>query len=215
MLTAHHLTNSHSHVVLWLLEELSVPYEMVLHHRDAVTRRSPPSLRAIHPAAKAPTIEDNGIAMVESAGIILYILETYGEGRLRPPPGTADAMRFYQWLTFTEGSGKGPLMQFARLGGGPSDGPMREMIEQTALSVLGLIEAGLEGQETIVPGMFTAADIQLTFFEELVEGIGHIDKFPNMKAHLARMRTRDAYRRAEAKGGPVGLKEMFASIAAR
>ncbi|MCW1428796.1 glutathione S-transferase family protein [Novosphingobium sp. JCM 18896] len=210
MITVHHLTNSHSHVVLWLMEELGLPYEMVLHRRDPVTRRSPDSLRAIHPAAKAPTIEDNGLAMVESTGVLLYLLEAYGEGRLRPAPGTADAMRFYQWLTFIEGSAKGPAMQFVRLAMGQADDAMRDMIAQAAAASFGLIEAALDGAETIVPGQFTAADIQLTFFEELLEGFGQIDNWPNMKAHLARMREREAYKRAEAKGGAVDLKGLFA-----
>jgi glutathione S-transferase len=212
MITVHHLTNSHSHVVLWLLEELGLPYEMVLHRRDAVTRRSPDSLRAIHPAAKAPTIEDRGIAMVESAGIMLYILETYGEGRLRPAPGTPEAMQFFQWLTYIEGSAKGPLLQYTRLLGAASGDPMRAMIEQAAAVPLGLIEAALEGNETMVPAMFTAADIQLAFFEELMEGFGQIEAWPNMTAHLERMRARDAYRRAEAKGGAVDLKGLFSGI---
>lgn len=212
MITVHHLTNSHSHVVLWLLEELGVPYEMVLHRRDPVTRRSPETLRAVHPAAKAPTIEDNGLAMVESTGVLLYLLEAYGEGRLRPAPGTADAMRFYQWLTFIEGSAKGPAMQFVRLAMGQADDAMRDMIAQAAAASFGLIEAALDGVETIVPGLFTAADIQLTFFEELLEGFGQIDNWPNMKAHLARMRERDAYQRAEAKGGAVDLKGLFAGM---
>lgn len=213
MITVHHLTNSHSHVVLWLLEELRVPYEMVLHRRDPVTRRSPETLRAVHPAAKAPTIEDNGLAMVESTGVLLYLLEAYGEGRLRPAPGTADAMRFYQWLTFIEGSAKGPAMQFVRLAMGQADDAMRDMIAQAAAASFGLIEAALDGAETIVPGLFTAADIQLTFFEELLEGFGQIDNWPNMKAHLARMRERDAYKRAEAKGGAVDLKGLFSGMA--
>ncbi|RZK00336.1 MAG: glutathione S-transferase [Novosphingobium sp.] len=213
MITVHHLTNSHSHVVLWLLEELGVPYEMVLHRRDPVTRRSPDTLRAIHPAAKAPTIEDNGLAMVESTGVLLYLLEAYGEGRLRPAPGTADAMRFYQWLTFIEGSAKGPAMQFVRLAMGQADDAMRDMVAQAAAASFGLLEAALDGAETIVPGQFTAADIQLTFFEELLEGFGQIDNWPNMKAHLARMREREAYKRAEAKGGPVDLKGLFAGMA--
>lgn len=212
MITVHHLTNSHSHVVLWLLEELGVPYEMVLHRRDPVTRRSPETLRAVHPAAKAPTIEDNGLAMVESTGVLLYLLEAYGEGRLRPAPGTADAMRFYQWLTFIEGSAKGPAMQFVRLAMGQADDAMRDMIAQAAAASFGLIETALDGAETIVPGLFTAADIQLTFFEELLEGFGQIDNWPNMKAHLARMRERDAYKRAEAKGGAVDLKGLFAGM---
>jgi glutathione S-transferase len=212
MITVHHLTNSHSHVVLWLMEELGLPYEMVLHRRQS-NGRSPESLRAIHPAAKAPTIEDNGIAMVESTGVLLYLLEAYGEGRLRPAPGTADAMRFFQWLTYIEGSAKGPAMQFMRLGMLPADDAMRAQIEYMAQTSLGLIESALDGSETIVPGLFTAADIQLGFLEELLEGFGRIDNWPNMQAHLTRMRARDAYQRAEAKGGAVDLKGLFSGLA--
>ena len=213
MIIVHHLTNSHSHVALWLLEELGVPYDMVLHRRDPVTRRSPDTLRAIHPAAKAPTIEDNGVAIVESTGILLYILETYGNGRLRPPPNTPEAMLFFQWLTYIEGSAKAPTMQFARLLGSGGEDAMRPLIEQAANAALGLIHAALDGSETLVPGMFTAADIQLGFFEELLEGFGQIDAWPNMQAHLERMRARDGYQRAEAKGGAVDLKGLFAGLA--
>ena len=211
MITVHHLTHSHSHVVLWLLEELGVPYEMTLHRREA-NGRSPESLRAIHPAAKSPTIEDNGIAMIESTGVLLYLLDAYGEGRLRPAPGTADAMRFYQWLTYIEGSAKGPTMQFVRLEMGPADDDARETASQMAAAALGLIETALDGAETIVPGLFTAADIQLGFLEELLEGLGQIDDWPNMQMHLARMRARAGYKRAEAKGGALGLKDLFAAL---
>jgi glutathione S-transferase len=212
MITVHHLSNSHSHVVLWLMEELGLPYEMVLHRREA-NGRSPDSLRKVHSAAKAPTIEDNGIAMVESTGVILYILEAYGEGRLRPAPGTADAMRFFQWLTYIEGSAKGPTMQFIRLAMSPADDATREIVSQMAAAALGQLETTLAGSETIVPGQFTAADIQLAFLEELLEGLGQIGNWPNMRAHLGRMRQRDAYKRAEAKGGAVGLKDLFSGLA--
>lgn len=211
MVTVHHLSNSHSHVVLWLMEELGAPYELVQHRRQD-NGRSPDSLRAIHPAAKSPTIEDNGIAMVESTGVLLYLLETYGEGRLRPAPGTADAMRFFQWLTYIEGSAKGPTLQFIRLAMGPADDATRTMVEQMAKAALGQIEAALDGAETIVPSQFTAADIQLGFLEELLEGLGQIGNWPNMQAHLGRMRERDAYKRAEEKGGAVGLKQLFAGL---
>jgi glutathione S-transferase len=207
MITVHHLSNSHSHVVLWLMEELGLPYEMVRHQREP-SLRSPDSLRAIHPAGKAPTIEDHGIAMVESTGVILYILEAYGEGRLRPAPNTADAMRFFQWLTYVEGSAKGPVTQLFRLLGSPADDPARVAVEQAIAPPLALIEQALEGQETIVPGLFTAADIQLAFFESILEALGKIDARPNMRSHLSRMRGREAYQRAEAKGGPVGLQGL-------
>ncbi len=209
MLTVHHLSNSHSHVVLWLLEELGVPYEIARHQRDPLTGRSPASLRAIHPAAKAPTIVDHGIAMVESAGIILYILESYGESRLRPSPSSAEAMQFFQWLTFIEGSAKGPLLQMFHALRLPSEDGHRKICEASAHTVLSLIEEGLEGRETITVGQFTAADIQLTFFEELLEGVGRIDAYPNMQRHLTTMRRRATYKRAEQKGGPVGLKQLF------
>ena len=213
MITVHHLSNSHSHVALWLMEELGLPYELVLHQRDPQTRRSPESLRAIHPAAKAPTIEDHGLAMIESTGIILYILDAYGDGRLRPAPNTPEAMQFFQWLTYVEGSAKGPLMQLFRVMASAPDDPLRAALEQAAGVPLKLIDGALAGRETIVPGQFTAADIQLGFFEELMDGLGQLEAWPNMKRHLDRMRGRDAYRRAEAKGGPVGLRQMFTSAA--
>jgi glutathione S-transferase len=210
MVIVHHLSNSHSHVVLWLLEELGRDYEIVHHQRDSKTGRSPETLRAIHPAAKAPTIEDHGTIMIESTGILLYLLEAHGGGRLRPAPDTADAMRFYQWLTFIEGSAKAPLMMYFNALRLPQDDPQRRMAEQYAREKIALIEAALAGAETIVPSMFTAADIQLAFFEELMEGLLPMAYWPNMQAHLARMRQRDAYKRAEQKGGPVGIKQLFA-----
>jgi glutathione S-transferase len=88
MITVHHLSNSHSHAVLWLMEELGEPYELVHHPRDPQTGRAPPSLRAAHPAAESPTIIDNGLAMIESTGVILYLLDADGAGRLRPAPNT-------------------------------------------------------------------------------------------------------------------------------
>ena len=207
----HHLSNSHSHVILWLLEDLGLEYEIVRHQRDPKTRRSPGSLRAIHPAAKAPTIEDHGTVMIESTGIILYLLEA-GGGRLRPPPNTSDAMRFYQWLTFVEGSAKAPLMMLFQTLGFPANDPRRQRAEVQAFEKIALIETALEGAETIVPSMFTAADMQLTFFEELMEALLPMEQWPNMNAHLQRMRQRDAYRRAEEKGGPVGIRQLFNSL---
>jgi glutathione S-transferase len=215
MLTVHHLSNSHSHVVLWLLEELGTPYEIAYHQRDPKTGRSPDTLRAIHPAAKAPTVVDHGVAMIESTGIILYVLETYGGGRLRPAPNTSDAMRFYQWLTFIEGSAKGPLLQLFHAARAGSDPRTQEAIGTNAAPVFGLLNGALDGNETIVPGLFTAADIQLTFLEELMEASGNLAPYRNLEQHLKRVRQRDGYRRAESKGGPVGLKELFAGAIAR
>lgn len=202
MITVHHLSTSHSHVVLWLLEELGLPYDLVKHQREP-NGRSPESLRAVHPAGKSPTIEDHGVAMIESTGVILYVLDAYGEGRLRPPPGTPEAMAFYQWLTYVEGSAKAPLIQALRVAWTTPDDPSLPSLEAAAAVPMGLIEAALAGRETIVPGQFTAADLQLAFYEEIVEARGLLADRPNMQAHLARMRGREAYQRALAKGGPV------------
>ncbi|CAN7569233.1 glutathione S-transferase [Phenylobacterium sp. LjRoot219] len=202
MITVHHLSTSHSHVILWLLEELGLPYEMVAHQREA-SARAPDSLRAVHPAGKSPTIEDHGLAMIESTGIILYILDAYGQGRLRPPANTPEAMQFFQWLTYVEGSAKAQLVALLRLLRLSPEDPSRPMLEAAAAIPMQLIDAALEGQETIVPGQFTAADLQLAFYEEIIDARGMIAEFPNMRAHLERMRARPAYQRALAKGGPV------------
>lgn len=212
MIVVHHLSTSHSHVILWLMEELGLPYEMVAHQREPIGR-APDSLRAVHPAGKSPTIQDHGLAMIESTGIILYILDAYGEGRLRPAPNTPEAMAFFQWLTFIEGSAKGPVVQLIRALRLAPDDPARPQLEAAAAAPMRLIEQALEGQETIVPGIFTAADLQLAFFEEIVEGRGLIDQQPNMRAHLERMRARPAYQRALAKGGPVMLQQLFGAAA--
>lgn len=207
MITVHHLSTSHSHVILWLLEELGLPYEMVAHQREP-SARAPDSLRAVHPAGKSPTIEDHGLAMIESTGIILYILDAYGEGRLRPAPNTAEAMQFFQWLTYIEGSAKSQLVALLRLLRLNPDDPSRPMLEASAAVPMQLIDQALEGRETIVPGQFTAADLQLAFYEEIIDSRGRLAEFPNMRAHLERMRARPAYQRAVAKGGPVMMPAL-------
>jgi glutathione S-transferase len=215
MIKVHHLNNSHSHVVLWLLEELGVDYEIVRHQRDPQTGRSPPSLRAAHPAAKAPTIEDHGQVMIESGGILLYLLEAYGNGRLRPAPNTAAAMRFYQWLTFIEGSAKAPLMNsFFMSRMAPDDTARNGMAAEMAKIPLRLIEDELQSRAFIAGDAFTAADIQLGFMEELLDGTGQLTAWPGMGAHLERMRARDGYKQAEAKGGPVDIGGLFKSLGA-
>jgi glutathione S-transferase len=196
------------------MEELGEPYDFVPHQREA-SARAPDSLRAVHPAGKSPTIEDHGIAMIESTGILLYILEAYGRGRLRPAPDTADAMRFFQWLTYVGGSAMPPLIQMIRVLRLSPDDPNRPMLEAAAAVPMQLLDAALEGQETIVPGQFTAADIQLAFYEEILESRGQIASCPNLAAHLGRMRARPAYQRALAKGGPVIMSAIPPAAPAR
>jgi glutathione S-transferase len=207
MITLHHLSTSHSHVVLWLMEELGEPYDFVAHQREP-SARAPDSLRAVHPAGKSPTIEDHGVAMIESTGVLLYILDAYGKGRLRPAPNTAEAMAFFQWLTYVGGSAMPPMIQMIRVLMTSPDDPSRPAMEAAAAVPMKLIEAALEGRETIVPGQFTAADIQLGFYEEILDGRGLLGAYPNMRDHAARMRVREAYQRAVARGGPVMMGRL-------
>src|SRR5271154_2828381 len=110
MLTVHHLNNSRSQRVLWLLEELGVPYEIKKYQRDPQTMLAPESLRAVHPLGKSPVITDDGLTLAETRAIIEYLLERYGQGRLVPPAGTDERRRFTYWLHFAEGSAMPPLL---------------------------------------------------------------------------------------------------------
>ena len=111
MLTVHHLNNSRSQRVLWLLEELELPYEIVHYQRDPQTMLAPASLRAVHPLGKSPVVTtDDGLTLAESGAIVETLIERFGNGRLAPAPGTPDAVRYRYWLHFAEGSAMSPLL---------------------------------------------------------------------------------------------------------
>ena len=108
MIKVHHLNDSRSQRVLWLLEELGLDYEVVRYERDAKTRLAPPELIAVHPLGKSPVIEDGAIKVAETGAVVEYLLDAHGRGRLRPPPGTEEARRFTYWLHYAEGSAMRP-----------------------------------------------------------------------------------------------------------
>src|ERR1700687_5059287 len=110
MLTLHHLNDSRSQRILWLLEELDVPYEMKRYQRDATTRLAPPELTAVHPLGKSPVITDGDVTIAESGAIVDYIIRTYGKGRMMPAPRSADYEAYNEWLHYSEGSAMLPLM---------------------------------------------------------------------------------------------------------
>ena len=110
MIVVHHLNNSRSQRVLWLLEEMGLPYEVKRYERNAATMLAPPELRAIHPLGKSPVIQDGDVTVAETGTIVDYLLDVYGEGRLRPAAGTEDARRFTYWLHYAEGSAMPPLL---------------------------------------------------------------------------------------------------------
>jgi glutathione S-transferase len=221
MITVHHLNNSRSQRVLWLLEELGLPYAVKRYQRDPRTMLAPPELRAVHPLGKSPVIDDDGLVLAESGAIIEYLAETYGEGRLLPAAGTPERLRHRYWLHYAEGSAMPPLLMslvFSKVRSAPSPFFVKPVARAIADKVMGdfvspqirlhldFMEAEL-GRSTWFAGeQFGAADIQMSFPVEAAAARGGLDASrPRLMAFLERIHGRPAYRRALEKGGPYAL----------
>ncbi len=205
MITVHHLNNSRSDRVLWLLEELGIPYEIKTYQRDATTQFAPPELKAVHPLGKSPVITDDGRAIAESGAIIEYVVRRYGRGRLQPDPASPLYDDYVHWLHYAEGSATLPLlllMYTTWMGGGQTAEPLKRRIDEEIANHLGYLEKALAGREFIVGDDLTGADIQLTFVGEMATLLGRLGDYPNLRAYVARMHARPAYRRAIERGGP-------------
>lgn len=223
MVTVHHLNNSRSQRVLWLLEELGVPYEVKRYERDAKTMLAPPELLAVHPLGKSPVITDGdllqgGITVAESGAIVEYLVGTYGEGRLIPPAGTTERRRYTYWLHYAEGSAMPPLLLkliFDRVATTPMPWPFSAMARKIAGSVqdsfigpqlvrhLDFMESELASRPWFAGGEFTAADVQMSFPLEAAQSRAGLDSSrPKLIEFLGRIHAREAYRRALERGGP-------------
>jgi glutathione S-transferase len=206
MIVLHHLNDSRSQRILWLLEELGVPYEIKRYQRDAATRLAPPELVDVHALGKSPVITDDGLTIHESGAIIDYIIRRHGGGRLQPAVGSPAFEAYIQWLHYAEGSAMLPLMLFmytARLG--EAAAPLSPRIESEMANHLGFVNGSLEGRDWLVDGQFTAADIQMSFVGEVVGAFGRLDQYPNIKAWVERFQARPAYKTALEKGGPYNM----------
>jgi glutathione S-transferase len=202
MLTIHHLNDSRSQRILWLLEELGTPYEIKFYQRDATTRLAPPELKAVHPLGKSPVITDNGRTIAESGAIVDYIIRRYGKGALMPTVNSPDYESYLEWLHYAEGSAMLPLLlhlYVMRLG--DAGAPLHERIEGELANHLGYVNQSLNGRDYFVAGQLTGADIQMSFVGELANIFGKIDAYPNLKSWLARMHARPAFRRGIERGG--------------
>ncbi len=217
MITVHHLNDSRSQRVLWLLEELGLSYEVKRYQRDAKTMLAPPELKAIHPLGKSPVVDDGEARVAETGAIVEYLLETHGQGRLKPAPGTADARRFTYWLHYAEGSAMTPLLLkliFSAIPGrvpflargvakGITKGMNAAMIDPQLAAHTAWWEAELGKSEWFAGDAFSAADIMMSF---PVEAAGSRVSFgtdkPRLKAFLQRIHARPAYQRALERGGP-------------
>ena len=216
MVVVHHLNNSRSQRVIWLLEELGVPYEVKRYERDAKTMLAPPELQAIHPLGKSPVITDNGKTIAETGAIIEYVLETYGAGRLIPAAGTAERLRHTYWLHYAEGSAMTPLLLKLVFTALPTRAPalLRGLVKAIANGAqTGFIDPQLKTHidywdaELTATGWFagpefSAADIAMSFPLEAAASRAGAASRPNVKAFLARIHARPAYQAALQRGGP-------------
>jgi glutathione S-transferase len=219
MIVLHHLENSRSQRVLWLLEELGVPYEMKVYERDPKTMLAPPELRQVHPLGKSPVITDGANTVAESGAIVEYLLDAYGPGRLRPEPGTPERLRYTYWLHFAEGSAMPPLLvklifdqvRKAKLPffvkpivKGIADKVGAAFITPNLESQQRFMEAELTTRPWFAGETFSAADIQMSYALEAAEARGGLDaRYPKLQDWLRRIRARPAYQRAVERGGPV------------
>jgi glutathione S-transferase len=218
MIIVHHLNNSRSQRVLWLLEELGVAYQVVRYQRDVKTMLAPPALLAIHPLGKSPIIVDGMVTVAESGAIMEYLIDRYGGGRLIPPPGTPERLRYTYWLHYAEGSAMPPLLLeliFDRIASGPAPWPISVVARRIAGTVkrsfispqlkrhLDHMEAELAAHTWFAGEEFTAADVQMSFpLEVAVVRAGLDASRPRLTAFLERIHAREAYKRALERGGP-------------
>lgn len=206
MLTIHHLGRSQSERILWLCEELGIPYTLVRHQRDATTMLSPPALKALHPLGAAPVIEDDGLVLAESAAIVDYLIARHGQGRLRLAPEHPDFAHYLYWFHFANGNLQpvmGRLMMVSRAGL-PADHPVQQAVQGRLDRALALVEVRLGEAEHLAGAEFTAADIMSVFSLSTMRLFQPVDlaPYPNIRAWLQRMGARPAYQRAMAKGDP-------------
>jgi glutathione S-transferase len=203
MITVHHLNDSRSQRILWLLEELQIPYEIQHYQRNPQSRLAPPELQAIHPLGKSPVITDDGRVIFESGAIVDYIIRHHGDGRLQPDPASPGYDDYVQWLHFAEGSAMLPLLlklYVSRLG--DAGAPLSPRIESEIASHLGFIDAQLAGHDYLLGDDLTGADIQLSFVGEVAGARANRAAYPNVDAWVRRFQARPAYQAALTRGGP-------------
>jgi glutathione S-transferase len=221
MIVVHHLNNSRSQRVLWLLEELGVAYEVVRYQRDPATMLAPPELRAVHPLGKSPVIVDGNVTVAETGAIVEYLIERHGRGRLRPPTGSPERLRYTYWLHYAEGSAMPPLLLaliFGRLPKGRmpffirpivkavADRTFKQFIGPALKLHLDFMESELGKSRWFAGEEFSAADIQMSFpLEAAVARGGLDDSRPRLMAWLDRIHERPSYERALAAGGAYEL----------
>ena len=208
MIEVHHLNDSRSQRILWLLEELGLEYKIVPYKRDPKTRFAPPELKAIHPLGKSPVIRDGTVVLAESGAIVEYLVGKYGNGRLAPARdfSSPDYIAFLHWLHFSEGSAMLPLLLKLYVGRlGDAGAPLHPRIESELDNHFGYMSAALGDRDYFVANQFSAADIQLSFVLDAGGSRGPLAHYPNLMRLHERLKARPAYQRALERGGPYQL----------
>ena len=202
MITLHHLNNSRSQRILWLLEELGLEYDIKRYQRDPKTNLAPPELKVINPLGKSPVIEDGPHVLIESGAIVDYLIRRHGDGRLQPDPANATYDEYVQWLHFAEGSAMLPLMLNLYVGRlGDAGAPLHPRIESELANYLGYLNTALELTPYLVGEALSGADIQMSFIGEFAKAQGKLQPYPHVDAWVKRFQQRPAYRKALEKGG--------------
>ena len=221
MLTVHHLNNSRSQRILWLMEELGLEYEIKRYERDKTTMRAPASLRTVHPLGKSPVITEGDVTVAESGAIIEYLIERHGNGRFVPAVGTPDRLRYTYWLHFAEGTAMPPLVMklvFNRIETGPMPFFIRPIAKKISATVkntfinpelaqqLNYMESEIARTGWFAGTAFSAADIQMSFPLEAAASRGGLNaSHPKLMDFLKRIHARPAYQRALKRGGACEL----------
>ena len=216
MITVHHLEDSRSQRVLWLLEELQLPYEVKRYERDPTTRLAPPELVKVHPLGKSPVIDDDGRVVAETGAIIDYVVGRYGGGRLIPAEGTDARLDYVYWLHFAEGSAMPPLVMKLIFNTMAERAPkllkgvvkavvgpvLKGYVEPNIAHQLAFIERHLSVSPWFAGPEFTAADVMMSFPMEAAAARADLSATPKVKAYVANIHARPAYVRALERGGP-------------
>jgi glutathione S-transferase len=206
MIVVHHLNDSRSQRILWLLEELGLPYEIKPYQRDAQTRLAPPELKKVHPLGKSPVITDGNRTIIESGAIIDYVIRRHGKGRLQPAPETPEYDEYVQWMHYAEGSAMLPLMlnlYTTRLGDAAA--PLKPRIDGEIANHLAYIDGALKGRQFLLGDTLTGADVQMSFVGEVAGAFGQRAQYPNLDAWTKRLHERPAFKKALDRGGAYNL----------
>jgi glutathione S-transferase len=204
MIKIHHLNNSRSQRILWLLEELGVPYEIVKYQRGTPVPLAPPELKKVHPLGKSPVIEDSGIKIAESGAEVEYLIDTHGKGRFKPKSGTAEYWKYIEWMHYAEGSGMLPLMLALYTSMlGESAAALKPRMDSEIANHLSYMDAELGGNDFFVGNTLTGADFMMIF---VVEAAGaRLTPYKNLTRYRDAIHARPAYKRTIEKGGEYGL----------